>query len=90
MKTKLRVLGAGRRIGSAVEMGVFCEAGPLRLGEHLTTLVSPSGQEVPVDLEVLQIRFFDHLIDELDAIYSGNVLFAEHRSGPIEKDAILK
>lgn len=90
MTTKLRVLGVGRHVGTAIEAGVFCESGSLRVGDHLTALRTKSGQIVSVDLEVLEIKFYDQLVDELEEVFSGNVLLAEHKAGPIETDAILE
>jgi hypothetical protein len=90
MATRVKVLGVGQRAGSTIEAGVFCEAAPLRVGDHLTVLRTPGGQPSTTDLEVLEIRFYDQLVDELEEGFSGNVLFAEHKPGALERDSILE
>jgi hypothetical protein len=90
MAATVKLLGIGRRAGTTVEAGMFCETGRLRVGDHLTVLRTANGQSLTTDFEVLEIRFYDQLLDELEEMFSGNVLLAEHKPGTIEKDSVLE
>jgi hypothetical protein len=90
MAAIVKVLGIGRRTGATIEAGIFCESGVLRVGDHLTILRRPNGDEVSTDLEVLEIRFYDQLVDELEEVFSGNVLFVEHEQTSLEERSTLE
>ena len=60
--------------GSLVEIDLFCLDGRLEVGDVLGTAVTPDGIEHAIRGEVLEVRFFDHMIDGLDPVFSGRVL----------------
>jgi hypothetical protein len=50
----------------------------------LGTAVSPDGIEHEIRAEVLEVRFFDHMIDGLDPVFSGRVL-CTGKLGPVRE-----
>jgi hypothetical protein len=87
---RLRILGLRRLTDRSLEAGVFCEAGILHVGDKLVVASDPTGNNHQVDLEVLEIRFFDHLLDELEEVFSANVVFAVSAGTKIEEGWILE
>jgi hypothetical protein len=71
----LRAVSAvARRGGSLSEVSLFCLEGRLSVGDRLTAVDSPEGVHQDIDAEVLEILFFQRMIDGLDAVFSGQVL----------------
>lgn len=62
---------AGGRLSEVV---LFCLEGRLAVGDRLHVAEAPDGTSEPIDAEVVEIRFFQQMIDGLDPVFSGQVL----------------
>ena len=87
---EIRTLSAPLRLlGSMWKLGVFCNRGPLRVGDLLIDATGPEGATRPIRLEVVQIDFFGCMIDALDPIFSANLIVSGD-PGPVGKDWTLR
>jgi hypothetical protein len=73
--TRLRAVSDVRDAGGSLrEVALFCLEGRLSVGDRVFAVEEPDGTQYEADAEVLEILYFQQMIDELEPVFTGQVL----------------
>jgi hypothetical protein len=86
---KGKVLGVGKCSEIGLQVGVFCLEGSVRVGDRLRVLIDEEGDERAVDLEVLEIQFFERTLDKVEPPIQVNMLLAGDGLDTVTPESML-